>query len=64
MSLANFMRGMPRGGYRFNVSGNIPNVRSRAYAKFKSVDALVTFHKAFNNHTFTDSKGDCNFYCD
>ena len=38
-------------------SGNKPSVRSRAYARFKSVDSLATFHKAFNGHTFTDSKG-------
>lgn len=46
------------------LSGNKPNVRSRAYAKFKSLDALVTFHKAFNCHIFTDSKGDYKFYSD
>lgn len=32
-------------------------MRSRAYAKFKSVEALADFHKAFNGHIFTDSKG-------
>ena len=37
--------------------GNKPNVRSRAYAKFRNIDALATFHRAFNGHTFTDSKG-------
>jgi regulator of nonsense transcripts 3 len=40
-----------------NCSGNKPNVRSRAYAKFKSLETLVTFHKDFNGHIFADSKG-------
>ena len=40
-----------------NGSGNKPNVRSRAYAKFKSLETLVTFHKDFNGHIFADSKG-------
>ena len=38
-------------------SGNKPNIRSRAYAKFKSLEYLAAFHKAFNGHVFTDSKG-------
>jgi len=38
-------------------SANKPNVRSRAYAKFKSLECLVAFHKAFNGHIFADSKG-------
>ena len=42
---------------RLTRRGNKPNVRSRAYAKFRHIDALATFHRAFNGHTFTDSRG-------
>jgi regulator of nonsense transcripts 3 len=32
-------------------------VRSRAYVRFKTADDLVVFHRVFNGHIFTDSKG-------
>ena len=58
MSAANFMSGttlkLPK---VFISSGNKPNIKSRAYARFKTIDALGAFHKAFNGHIFTDSKG-------
>jgi len=38
-------------------SANKPNVRSRAYVRFKNLDLLAIFHRNFNGHIFTDSKG-------
>ncbi|KAK9471154.1 Smg-4/UPF3 family-domain-containing protein, partial [Dipodascopsis tothii] len=49
--------------YKYYVAGKIPKNRakppvdSRAYIKFRTLDQVVTFNKAFGGHALADSKG-------
>jgi hypothetical protein len=33
------------------------NVFSRAYFHFKTMEAVIAFHRGFDEHVFTDSRG-------
>ncbi|UZJ56681.1 hypothetical protein CBS101457_006001 [Exobasidium rhododendri] len=55
-----FIPGKLKDGSRRGVNaetGVSPHISSRAYIRFKTIEALIDFHRGFDGHLFKDSKG-------